>query len=505
MSWNDGYVTDVSYTTGYYRQQSPDHLAASCLLGSVAPGFIARDRLTYLELGCGRGRGAMCLAASNPDWRVIAIDFMPAHVAEAREIAAAAGLSNVEFAEADLATLDPRSLPEVDVVSAHGLWSWVSDAVRAGIVRLLAERLRPGGALHLSYNALPGWQQSFGLQRLLRVTADRLPGRSDRKAKGALELVRALASAEAEHLGNPFVKGLLGGLDDVPPEYLAHEFLNDSWRPCFHGDVAQALSAAKLDYAASASLAENFPQLVMTEAQRAICDGLDDPAQQELVKDVCMGRAFRHDVYVRGAVKISDAQRDAALRSISLMLTVAAENFAYQAKVPAGEATLEPSFYRPVVAALAARPRRIHELLAAASPDGRRGNPAELLAMLIGSGQAVIVAHPERDACGADLRLNEELAARRLRGETMRGGALASARLGAGLPCDSNDLVVLSLLRRFGAEAPARLWAAELSSSLQGEAREDLLTAAEQVKRLRTSVWQQAGLLDEANLHRLAS
>ena len=72
--------------------------------------------------------------------------------------------TNIEFIEADIATLDPDTLPEVDVASAHGLWSWVSDEVRAGIVRLLGRRLRPGGALHLSYNALPGGR----LRQMLR-------------------------------------------------------------------------------------------------------------------------------------------------------------------------------------------------------------------------------------------------------------------------------------------------------------------------------------------------
>ena len=68
MTWNSGYVTDIIYTTGYYDQQAPSQIALSCLLGNVAPSFARRsEQLTYLELGCGRGRGALCLAASNPN------------------------------------------------------------------------------------------------------------------------------------------------------------------------------------------------------------------------------------------------------------------------------------------------------------------------------------------------------------------------------------------------------------------------------------------------------
>ena len=67
--------------------------------------------MSYLELGCGQGFGALILAASNPHWTVTAIDFNPAHIAAARAWAAQAGIDNVSFLEADLSTLaEDRSL-----------------------------------------------------------------------------------------------------------------------------------------------------------------------------------------------------------------------------------------------------------------------------------------------------------------------------------------------------------------------------------------------------------
>ena len=195
-----GYVADVPYTANYHPQQAPVTLELACLLNrTVGPLDGRRDALVYVEPGCGRGRSALCLAASNPGWTVIGLDVMPAHVAEARALAAEAGISNASFLEADLATFDPSALPEIDVVSAHGVWSWVDDPVRDGLVRLLASRLRPGGLLHLSYNALPGWQGAIGLQRLLVEAGDRIGGRSDRRAGGALELAQALRAPVPVH------------------------------------------------------------------------------------------------------------------------------------------------------------------------------------------------------------------------------------------------------------------------------------------------------------------
>lgn len=497
MSWNAGYVTDVAYTTGYYPEQSPHHLALCCLLGNVVPSFMRRaDRLSYLELGCGRGFGALCMAASNPNWDVVGIDFMPAHVEEARELADRAGLSNVRFIEADLATLDPQILPEIDVASAHGVWSWVADPVRAGIVRILAERMRPGAALHVSYNALPAWQGALGLQRLLHDAGQQLGGRNDRRAAGAVATVKALAEAGAVHLDNiPLVKTLLRDLPKMPPEYLAHEYMNAAWRPCFHADVADALAGAKLDYVAAGDVLENFPELMLTEQQRAVCDGIADPALRELAKDLCLPRGLRHDVYVRGPRRIGDAARDEALRNLTVTLTQPASAFTYKATLPAGSASLERRFYQPVVAALDEGPLQVGALLALGTREARRDNAAELVGMLIGTAQAMLVARPDAGLGEAAARLNDAIAARLVSGEQGRAGALASLRLGAGLRCSGEEHVTTSLLRRFGIDSAAETWMDHLRLPEGSADRTAFMAAADAARCRQSRVWQHAAVI----------
>ena len=92
-NWGGGYVTDIPYLPGYYRHQSPVHLNIACLLGGFSGLDLAGAPLTYLELGCGRGFGALALAVCNPCWRVTGIDFNPAHIAAARAFATEAGIA----------------------------------------------------------------------------------------------------------------------------------------------------------------------------------------------------------------------------------------------------------------------------------------------------------------------------------------------------------------------------------------------------------------------------
>lgn len=449
-TWGGGYVTDIPYTTGWYRQQSPTIIALSCLLGGVAspmPG--ADDPLNYLELGCGHGFGAMILAASNPAWCVTAVDYNPAHIAAAREWAAEAGLTNITFLEADLTTLaedaTAQSIPQADFVSMHGLWSWVPPAVQAGVVRLLRDKVRPGGAVHVSYNALPAWGSAVGMGRLLRMVGRQHAGRSDRQADEGFKFIREMLAADALQLQrSEIVRMLMEKLKELPGIYLAHEYMNDFWAPCFMADVAQALSAAKLEWVASANLIENFPELTLTEEHRALVNRFDDPMVRELIKDHCIDRLLRHDIFVRGARRISPYQRDAALMDLSINLSIRPQDLPLEAEMPVGRATLNPKFYRPIVEALTDGPRRIGELLQLPEVEGKRDNPAELVGILIGSQVAEPVLRPDAPPSPVAQRFNRVSARRLMQTDPMgRPMGVASQRLGLAAPASVLDMVVL--------------------------------------------------------------
>jgi SAM-dependent methyltransferase len=171
-NWGHCAVTASSYAIAWQAEHTPPHIALACAMAGI--DWQPRPSMTVADLGCGRGYNANLLAAANPGWTVLGLDHDPSGIAEARQLAAQAGLSNSRFAEADLAGMslaEIDSLPPLDIAIIHGVWSWVSDEVRAGIVRLLARRLKPGGVAYLGYNALPASGADMALQRLLRQLA----------------------------------------------------------------------------------------------------------------------------------------------------------------------------------------------------------------------------------------------------------------------------------------------------------------------------------------------
>lgn len=499
--WGQGYITDITYLPGYYRHQSPGLMAiAAWLGGAVCPIPGPDDEVSYLELGCGQGHGALVLAASNPRWNVTAVDFNPAHVAAARERAARAGINNVRFIEADLATLADSpslsALAEADFVSSHGVWSWVPPAVKSGLVCLLRAKLKPGAALHISYNALPGWSGVYAFQRLLREAGSRLGSRSDKQVEEGLRLVRDLNAAEARHLRlSPMVQALLERANQLPIEYLAHEYMNASWAPCWHAEVAEALAAAKLEWVASANLPENFPELATTEAQRAIVNRFDDPLVRELIRDICMERTLRHDIFIRGARRMDPVARDAELRRLTLVATIPEADLPAEVQMPAGKASLAEKFYRPIMRRLEAGPATVSGLLELPDLEGNRNNPSELVGVLVGMGFAEPMLRPGVELAEPARALNVLTARTPVRPErlTQSTGA-ASHSLGCGVSASPLDLFVVD--RVFGGEDESSLpdWVRSFGPTNE-ESRVKMHEALEKTYRTRLPILRLAGVL----------
>ena len=292
-------------------------------------------------------------------------------------------------------------------------------------------------------------------------------------------------------MSDPFVRSLIEAGRHAHPAYLSHEFMNATWRPTFHADVAHALQAAKVDWVASADLLENFSPLMLQDEARAVIDRFDEPLMRELVKDMCLDRGLRQDVFVRGGRRLSARERDAALGEVTLALLCPAEQFVWELEVPAGKATIERSFFGPIVAALAQGPKRVSDLLAL--PDlPRRDNPGELVGMLVGTGQALPLSGPPTEPEPQVLRLNALAARRYARLDNLSSGmALATSGSGTPLPCPMAELLVGG---NFCEEAPGDL-AAMANSFAASALPEEQTKLVELYNRIgeRMPIWRSLG------------
>lgn len=404
-SWNDGYVSDIAYDGGVYREQMPIHLDVACLVAGYDPPVWTGEPFTYCELGCGLGDTAMAVAAADEQARVWGFDFNPAHVARGRSLVARTGLTNLTLDERsfeELANGAVADLPSFDYVTLHGVWSWVSPANRGHIVAFLRRYLKPGGLVSVSYNALPGWSASLALQHLLYEGARRTGGSSDQRFREAFALVRRVVDIGESAIDPKLVKIMEDLIAKKKFAYLSHEYLNEFWRPSFFAEVASTMAGAKVDYVASANLLENFPQVCMKPEQKDLVDALS-PDLRQTVQDYFCPRTFRRDIFIRGARRLAEPARRARLGEQRLMRAGWDDAIEREIDVPVGKATLNAEFYAPALETLAWSDRTVAELSGAAEPGT---SPAweEILGMLVGGRLAYATRERPDPATMARLR-----------------------------------------------------------------------------------------------------
>lgn len=355
-----GYVTDIPYTRGFYRELAPAWLDFAASISGIAPPSHGGD-FAWCELGCGQGATTALLAASHPHGRFVGIDLMPEHIANARRLAEDAGIANVTFHAADFAE-PPPDLPHFDYIVAHGVYSWVAPAMQQALLRFIDRRLKPGGLVYLGYNAMPGWAMTVPFQHLLLALGRDAPGDSTMRFSAALATVREIAEAGAHSLGGAALVPRLDTLvTDHPLPYLAHEYMTEHWRPLFVTELRAALATIGLSPAGSAVLADNFDAYVLRRAERELLDGIDggggDDDRRELVRDFLRNTRFRRDVFSRdGAPLGNDGRRARLLDATRYALAQPAESVGYSHNTGAGTLSFDNPTAHAIVDALVAGP-----------------------------------------------------------------------------------------------------------------------------------------------------
>lgn len=413
--WTGGYTADIEYRASYFEEQAPQRLNLAALINGWEPCPLD-GAFSYCELGCGQGTTVNLLAATHPKGRFVAVDFNPAHIARARDFAAAAGLGNIEFLERGFAELLEPGAPalgEFDFITLHGVWSWVSDENRRAIVDLIGRSLKPGGLAYVSYNALPGWREGAVVQRALyEITQlSREPG--ERQIARGIDMLARLQKAKAKTLQkNETLDQIIDLQKRGATSYLVHEYLAANWRAFWFSEVLRALAPAKLGYVGTAYLADNFPAGRFTPEQLEILDAVPAVEVRQILGDICDPIEFRRDVFVRGGRRLRGMRQEELLRATRLALQVPAHSFDYSVSMRHGNAKLNEAAYRPVVAALAERPRSVGELLEL--PEVRRTTlqPVELVGMLAATRQAQpLLPEGAVATVGAAARFNHAVAA----------------------------------------------------------------------------------------------
>jgi len=465
MDWTHGYVQSVDYTHHYCRELSPALLDFACLSRGIATSLTDRP-LKYLELGFGQGLSLNVHAAATQGefWGT---DFIPAHVLNARELAAS-WQSDARLCEDSFEDFANREdLPEFDVIAMHGVWSWISPQNRAVVLDIVRKRLAPGGVFYLSYNALPGCAAELPVRNLLKLHTEQvsppLLGVPE-KLDAALAFMRALAEGGSRLFhDHGESRALLERVSGQNRKYLAHEYLGSHWQPMGFAEVAELASEAKLEFATSATLSDHLDGVGFPDRAKKLLDEAKHPILRETVRDYLVNQRFRRDIFVKGARRLSPEAKSERFGRVRFVLRAPPEKL-LGAKIPMpfGEAELKPETYGALSAALAEQnfaPKSLDFLRQ--HPGCKQLRPGQFvhaLRLLVSTGHAHLAQSEAAIAATAPrcAALNAHLLERSLHSDD--GTILASPVTGSGVTVPHDQQLFLHA-RALGQSTPAQ-WAA---------------------------------------------
>ena len=493
--WSHGYDVSMGYSFGFFREMAPAWLDFCTRLAGFEAPERAGGKFRYLELGSGQGFGLCLLAAANPDGEFVGVDFQPEHIAHSQNLAEAAGLTNVRFVEADfmdLASDWPAPFGTFDYVTLHGIFSWVSPELRAAVLQCLDHGTASGGLVYVSYNAHPGWLGTVPFQHFARLMKDKSEKPAAAAVDQSLDLLGRLAAARAPVFQSlPTLGPKIEAMKHREKSYLVHEFLAQGWNPFWHSEVGRQFGQVKLDYVASATLADDLVSEFLPAPLYDVVAEQQDREFREDLQDFIINKAFRRDIFCREPRRRTeqDSGAETLLHQIAAPLPGAPVNF----ETSFGQVTWEPPVFRSILEATAQGPKSVDELFRLPNPTAWQPRHV-LLLMLHASMLDTRVAQP--GSVEAAQRMNAVVARGVVDGAPYK--QLAAANLGSGITVDRSDMLLLDAWLESGGTVDQDGLAAGVATRLEKLGQSDANSPDQLAARFVNEIlprWRQLGLV----------
>jgi methyltransferase-like protein len=293
----------VAYPGALYPQTHPDRLATVATLFGLNPVPVEKCRV--LELGCGDGSNLITMAFSLPESRFTGIDLAGEPIRRGNELIQQLGLANITLRQMDVLQA-PDDFGPFDYIIAHGLYSWVPEAVREKIMAICGRHLSEQGLAYISYNAYPGNHLRDLVRRMMQFHSGRFDDPIE-KVRQSRALVKFAAEAKIKPgLWQQILAQQVERIALYSEEAFYHDDLSGINQPFYFVDFMEHASRHGLQYLAEADLSEMLDDGFQESARTALRQLAGDAfLAREQYLDFLKGRSFRQTLLCRDGLKFT--------------------------------------------------------------------------------------------------------------------------------------------------------------------------------------------------------
>jgi len=281
----------IPYESHAYSQTHPDRLFSLGRLFGLNPAPV--DGCRVLELGCASGGNLIPMSHHLPKSEFMGIDLSGREVEMGRKTIAALGLNNITLRHMDIAAIDD-SFGMFDYIIAHGVYSWVPNAVQDKILAISSEHLPPNGIAYISYNTYPGWHIREMIRHMMLYHTHRYKESKDRieEARGLIDFLADVTPTANNYFGM-LLKNELDVIKRAEDWYLFHDHLEENNSPVYFHQFMEQAEGYGLQYLAEANFSTMLARGFSEKVQKTLEGISRNIIDAEQYMDFLRNRLFR--------------------------------------------------------------------------------------------------------------------------------------------------------------------------------------------------------------------
>ncbi len=313
----------VAYPGHANAETHPDNLATIARLHGLTTPDVATCRV--LELGCSRGNNLIPMAYAMPGAQFFGVDLAREPIAYGQQKIEELGLSNIHLRQADLMELD-ETIGSFDYIIAHGVYAWVPEPVRDGLLAQCKRLLSPNGVVFLSYNTLPGGHLRRMIREMMLFQAGGVC-ENEQAANRALDYVQFISECLPEDdLYRPIIERQIRQMRKKGANTLFHDELEPAYQPISFVDFVSHAARHGLQYLGESTVPPPTDPCYnpeVTAKLRIVAGG--DPIATEQSLDYLRMRMYRETLLCHSTCDITHDLSLPALNSLRISSRVHAE------------------------------------------------------------------------------------------------------------------------------------------------------------------------------------